>query len=96
MTDELSKEKRKGGIFIGYTRNFYGQNSILLYTLRARPSAPVAMLIDWEEVSHKNLTSAHDTLTSILDNDFSFKSSWDQFFKNPQNLTHVPQEMFKN
>jgi bifunctional non-homologous end joining protein LigD len=46
----MSKAKRKGRIFIDYLRNQRGATAILPYAARARPNAPVAAPVSWEEL----------------------------------------------
>jgi bifunctional non-homologous end joining protein LigD len=45
------KAKRSGKIFIDYLRNSRGSTSIAPYSARARPGAPVAVPIRWDELS---------------------------------------------
>ncbi|HEU4969741.1 DNA ligase D, partial [Sphingomonas sp.] len=52
----MSKAKRVGRIFVDYLRNQRGATAILPYAARARPHAPVAAPISWEEL--KDLDSA--------------------------------------
>ncbi|MBH1997657.1 MAG: DNA ligase D [Sphingomonadaceae bacterium] len=47
----MSKAKRKDRIFIDWLRNQRGSTAILPYSARARPGAPVAVPIDWEELA---------------------------------------------
>ncbi len=47
----MSKAKRKGRIFIDWLRNQRGSTAILPYSARARAGAPVAIPIDWTELS---------------------------------------------
>ena len=61
---EASKAKRKGRIFIDWLRNERGATAICPYSLRARPGAPVATPVRWDELSSRS--SGHDyTLSNI-------------------------------
>jgi bifunctional non-homologous end joining protein LigD len=50
FTIELSKEKRKGRLFLDYLRNSYGQTGVAPYGVRAKNGAPVATPITWDEL----------------------------------------------
>lgn len=47
----ITKSKRKGKILIDYFRNDYTATGIAGYSLRARPGAPVAVPLQWRELS---------------------------------------------
>jgi bifunctional non-homologous end joining protein LigD len=51
LTVEQRKEKRKGRLYLDVQRIAWGQTAILPYSLRARPNAPVATPLDWEELA---------------------------------------------
>ena len=67
----MSKQKRKGKIFLDYLRNNRGATSILPYSTRARPGASVALPISEKELtedflSHPlNVTQAIDRLKKM-------------------------------
>lgn len=51
LTDEVRKVERGGRVFIDVARNAYGQTAVPPYAVRARPGAPVAVPIEWGELS---------------------------------------------
>ena len=61
----MSKAKRPGKIFIDYFRNDYTATAIADYAVRARPGAPVAVPLEWNEL--KSLESASQfTMKDVL------------------------------
>ena len=49
MTVEQRKDKRGDRVFVDYLRNAYGQTSVAPYGVRARPEAPIATPLEWDE-----------------------------------------------
>ena len=47
---EMAKAKRPGRILIDYARNHRGSTSVVAFSTRSRPTAPVSMPIAWEEL----------------------------------------------
>ncbi len=59
----MSKAKRKGRIFIDWLRNERGSTAVMPYVARARPGAPVAAPVTWEElrsIEKPGLFTVHD------------------------------------
>lgn len=50
VTTAHRKEQRGGRLFVDTYRNAYGQHAAAPYTVRAKPGAPVATPLDWDEV----------------------------------------------
>ncbi len=51
VTLEARKNKRGDRVLIDIQRNAYGQTAVPPYAVRARPGAPVAVPITWDELS---------------------------------------------
>ena len=61
----MSKAKRTSKIFIDYFRNDYTATAIADYGVRARPGAPVAVPLEWEELKALKSASAF-TMKDVL------------------------------
>lgn len=50
LTTARRKKDRGGRVLLDWFRNGYGQTSVAAYSVRARPGAPVATPIEWDEL----------------------------------------------
>lgn len=66
LTTEIRKTARKGRIFLDYLRNEYAQTAVAPYSLRARPGAPVATPLDWDELSASGMGPRRYTLENLF------------------------------
>jgi bifunctional non-homologous end joining protein LigD len=68
--DELTTEQRKAArgdrVFVDVGRNAYGQTAAAPYTVRARPSAPVATPLDWDELADGALGPQRYTIANLF------------------------------
>ena len=61
FTAQMSKARRTDRIFIDWLRNERGSTAIAPFSVRARPGAPVAMPVAWDELSGIRSASAFGT-----------------------------------
>ena len=62
----MSKQKRKGKIYVDYLRNGRGATAVAAYSTRAKPGAPVSVPLAWDELS-VDMRSDHFTIGNLQD-----------------------------
>ena len=65
LTVEAGRSQRRGRTFIGTLRNAFGRTIVAPYAVRARPRAPVATPIEWDELGHKGMKSQRFRIKEI-------------------------------
>jgi bifunctional non-homologous end joining protein LigD len=65
LTTEWRKNKREGRILIDTARNTYAQTTVAPYAVRAKPGAPVATPLRWEELEDARLRADTHTLATV-------------------------------
>jgi bifunctional non-homologous end joining protein LigD len=65
LTVEWRKAKREGRILVDVARNTYAQTTVAPYSPRARPGAPVATPLRWEELDDRALEPDRWTLRTL-------------------------------
>jgi bifunctional non-homologous end joining protein LigD len=58
LTTEFRKQERHGRLFVDVLRTRWAQTTVAPYAVRARPGAPVAAPLRWEELEDDGLPSA--------------------------------------
>lgn len=83
---EASKAKRIGKVFVDYLRNARGASAIASYSTRARPGAPVATPLLWDELSQLESAAEFrvDNLPERLEG-FA-QDPWEGFFELRQTI----------
>jgi bifunctional non-homologous end joining protein LigD len=76
LTTEWRKNKREGRILIDTARNTYAQTTVAPYAVRAKPGAPVATPLRWEELEDPELRADSHTLASVPARLESFGDPW--------------------
>ncbi len=82
----MSKEKRKGRIFIDWLRNERGATAIAPYSTRARAGGPVATPVSWSELSDLNAANAIH-IPDIIERLEGGADPWSALGKTRQSLT---------
>jgi bifunctional non-homologous end joining protein LigD len=65
LTTEWRKNKREGRILIDTARNTYAQTTVAPYSVRAKPGAPVATPLRWQELEDPELRADSHTLATV-------------------------------
>ena len=65
VTTQQRRAGRGGRVYADIMRNAYAQTVVAPYSVRARPGAPVAMPLRWEELADPGLTPQRFTLRSV-------------------------------
>jgi bifunctional non-homologous end joining protein LigD len=66
FTARMAKAARPGKVFVDYLRNAHGATAVAAYSTRARPGAPVAVPVTWEELAAGLDPLAFDTVSVPL------------------------------
>jgi len=87
FTAKVSKSTRHGRIFIDYLRNDEGSTAIAPYSTRARAQAPVAVPVNWKELS-VDIRFAHFNVKTVLPRLKRRKDDpWEGFFDARQTIS---------
>lgn len=65
LTQEFAKVDRRGRIYVDTGRNGYGATFAAVYTVRAKPGAPVSAPCTWEEVERGEVQPGTFTLRNM-------------------------------
>lgn len=80
LTVEQRKNKRGNRVYLDTLRNSYGQTAVTPYALRAKPGAPVAALLDWEELKDSNLSASSYNISNIFNRIENIADPWRDFW----------------
>jgi len=93
VTIAARKEKRRGLVYIDVMRNAYAQTAVAPYSLRAKPGAPVATPLDWDELSDARLHSQHYNLKNIFHRIERNGDPWKSIWHYPQSLDRAEEKL---
>ena len=82
----MSKQLRRGKIYVDYLRNGRGATAVAPYSTRARPGAPVSTPLDWGELT-KAITADHFNIDNLRQRlAFLKRDPWQGYFEIKQRL----------
>ena len=87
FTVEQRKAKREGRILIDVMRNAYAHTAVAPYAVRARPEAPVATPLHWEELSESSTRPDRWTLRTAPERLERDGDAWREIGRHPQTLS---------
>ena len=87
FTANMSKQKRKGKIYVDYLRNVKGATAIAAYSTRAKAGVPVSVPLGWKELSI-DLRSDYFTVDNMVARLEKLRQDpWKDYFALHQKLT---------
>ena len=93
LTTEVRKNKRGNRLLLDYLRNSYGQNTVAPYAVRAKPGAPVATPLDWDELSDSNLHSQTYTMQNIFQRLGQKEDPWKGMMRHARSLSEPRRQL---
>lgn len=93
FTTETRKNQRKGRLFLDYLRNAYAQTSVSPYALRARPGAPVATPLDWDELNDPDLHSQSYTVKNIFRRLGQKDDPWEDIWRHAHSIEGLREKL---
>jgi bifunctional non-homologous end joining protein LigD len=95
LTTETRKNARRGRLFLDYLRNAYAQTSVPPFAVRARPDAPIATTLTWDELDDPDLHSQSYTLANIRRRWADAGDPWADFHRRGQSLDEARARLAK-
>ncbi len=95
LTTEVRKDARKGRLFLDYLRNSYAQTAVAPYSVRAKPGAPVAVPIQWEELGESAMRSGRFTIRNLFDRLDQRGDPWQGMMSHAKPLSSAYDELHK-
>ena len=86
LTTAFRIAKRGGRIYVDTTRNAYAQHGVAPYAVRAKPGAPVATPLRWEELDDKRLSSQSWNVRTIGERLDAEGDPWQGMSRNARSL----------
>ncbi len=92
LTIEVRKIKRKGRVFLDVARNAYAQTAVAPFAVRAKPGAPVAAPIDWDELN-SSMSPQKYNIRNIFRRLSQRKDPWNDFRNNAVSISKASKKL---
>ncbi|HEV2981082.1 MAG TPA: non-homologous end-joining DNA ligase [Solirubrobacteraceae bacterium] len=93
FTAQQRKRDRGGRILIDVMRNGYAQTAVAPYSVRPRPTAPVATPLHWDELQDRRTSARRWTLASVPERLQREGDPWREMPRHAQSLTRAAQQL---
>lgn len=93
FTTEQRKNKRGDRIFLDTVRNSYAHTTVAPYAVRAKPGAPVATPLDWDELASEKIEPQHYTIANIFRRLGQRSDPWQNIARHGQSLDGVRERL---
>ncbi len=94
-TVEARKDKRGGRVYLDVMRNAYAQTAVAPYSVRARPGAPVATPLEWDELASRALRADRFTIRDLTKRIAEHPDPWTDLPRRARSLTGPMQRLAK-
>jgi bifunctional non-homologous end joining protein LigD len=95
FTVEQRKDKRGDRLFLDTMRNSYAQTAVAAYAVRARPGAPVAVPLEWEELGQRGFRPDGYPMRSVFDLLEKRPDPWAQIERRAGSLERAGRELHR-
>jgi bifunctional non-homologous end joining protein LigD len=93
LTTAFRIAKRGGRIYVDTTRNAYAQHGVAPYAVRAKPGAPVATPLHWEELDDPKLSAHSWDIRTIGDRLKSDGDPWKGIGRNARSVRKAAEKL---
>ncbi|WP_067668409.1 non-homologous end-joining DNA ligase [Nocardia miyunensis] len=92
-TVQARKEERGDRVYIDIMRNAYAQTAVAPYSVRARPGAPVATPLNWDELDDPGLRPDGFTLRDVPTRIDERGDPWADIHRHARSLAHPSERL---
>ncbi|SOX53718.1 ATP-dependent DNA ligase [Mycobacterium ahvazicum] len=94
-TVEARKDKRGDRVYLDIMRNAYAQTAVAPYAVRARPTAPVATPLEWDELDTRGLRADRFTIGDLPKRLSGQGDPWADMYRHARSLTGPRERLAK-